>query len=162
MLVRLDDPAGNIVGVHRTYLADDFSIDKAPVPEARKTLGDLGVAWFGRRDSEAIVVGEGVETVLAASELGCDRLPAWGGCREPDGGDHLLSGGRPEPYSITPVACICAAGLARFDPPATVRRMYLAEDDDDAGRKAAATLAQRALARGIATAILHVRGLDGP
>jgi len=140
MVVRLDDPAGDLIGIHRTWLDPSFEpgdVRKAPVPDPRKTLGSMGTAWFGRRDVAAIVVGEGVETTLAASELG-------GGGADP-----------PEPHGCTPVACICSAGLARFEPPATCRRLYVAEDADPAGRAAAATLARRARERGITVTILR-------
>jgi hypothetical protein len=133
MIVRLNDANGEFVGIHRTWLDGSFTpnpVTKASVPDARKTLGPLGVAWFGPRDVETIVVAEGVETALAASELGRHSLSAWGCCREPDGGPHEEHADPPVPYGLTPVACICADGLARFDPPTTVRRMYVAEDDD--------------------------------
>jgi hypothetical protein len=83
MVVRLDDPHGNLVGLHRTWL--DHRIDanrttKARLPDglpARKMLGRQGVAWFGQRDAIAIVVGEGVESVLSASEYGDESWPSW-------------------------------------------------------------------------------------
>jgi hypothetical protein len=61
----------------------------------------------------------------------------------------------PEPYGLTPVACICATGLAKFDPPATVRRLFICEDDDPAGRSASAALARRAHEAGVEVSIIR-------
>ena len=134
MVVRMDDPAGNFSGVHRTWLdgtIDPNPMSKAPVVEPRMMFGNAGVAWFGRRDASLIIAGEGVETVLAASEL-------------------------PEAYALTPVCCFNAEGMKAFDPPATVKRLWICEDADQAGRAATATLAARAHSRGIAAKIIGI------
>lgn len=73
------------------------------MPSPRMTLGTQGVAcaaWLGRCDISAIIVGEGVETVMSASELGGEALPTWGCCREPDGGPHKLVDMPPEPWGL--------------------------------------------------------------
>ncbi|MBL8668429.1 MAG: toprim domain-containing protein [Rhodospirillales bacterium] len=166
MVVRMDDPAGNFSGAHRTYLdgeATPNSVGKAPVEPARMMLGNAGIAWFGRRDADGIIVGEGVETVLSASELGGASLPLWGCSDVPD--DKKPRPGAnvpPEPYGLTPVACFTAGGLASFEPPVAVRRMFICEDADPAGRGATAKLAAKAQGRGIAVNTLRCRDLrDG-
>jgi putative DNA primase/helicase len=62
----------------------------------------------------ALVVAEGIETALSAGHA--LRLPAW--------------------------AALSAGGLARFSPPASVRRIVIAADNDAPGRLAAETLAR--------------------
>lgn len=146
MVVRMDDPAGRFLGVHRTWLSADFTPDpvgKATVRTQRMALGELGAAWLGPRDARAIIVAEGIETALAASEL------------------HNGSDDPPEPYGLTPVACFTAGGLARFEPPPTVKRVFVCEDADEAGRKATASLAETARRRGCSVTILHMRAANG-
>jgi hypothetical protein len=76
MVVRLEDDAGELVGIHRTWLDPSITPDavrKAPLPAgmpARKTLGRQRAAWLGRRDAPALLVAEGIESALAGSELG--------------------------------------------------------------------------------------------
>lgn len=61
---------------------------------------------------------------------------------------------------MTPVAAISAPGLAAFVIPATVRRLFIAEDADDAGRAATRTLAGRAQAAGVRVTILRVEPIE--
>jgi hypothetical protein len=138
MVVRLDDADGNVIGIHRTWFdprIDANPVSKAPVPAARKTLGHQGIAWLGRKDVKGIIIGEGVETVLGASQLGDENLPSWG---------------------LTPVSTISASGFGRLVLPDCVRRAFLCEHADDAGRKATKSLATRLSAEGRAITIIRI------
>lgn len=113
---------GTLTGVHRTWL-DPAGGDKAPVSTPRRAMGHLlgnGVR-FGVAD-EVMAAGEGVETMLSLRQV----LP-----------------------SLPMTAALSANHLAALDLPSTLRRLYLARDDDPAGRGAAETLATRARAGGI-------------
>lgn len=94
---------------------------KAPVPTPRRVIGKLmGGAVRLHEATDLLAVGEGVETMLSASEaLGA---PAW--------------------------AALSADNLAGFAPPACVRRLIIVVDNDSAGRAAAERL--RAAAQAIA------------
>lgn len=86
MVARVETPSGPTGGVHVTYLARDGS-GKAPLIPAKRMWGPqadadgrLGGAWLiGPGGSGPLVVGEGIETVLAAASLrgrGCRALAA--------------------------------------------------------------------------------------
>ena len=145
MVVRLEDDAGELVGIHRTWLDTSITPDavrKAPLPSgmpARKTLGGQGQAWLGRRDACTIIIGEGLETVLSASELGDEDWPSWG---------------------ATPVSLISESGLARFVPPRTCRHLFISEDADPAGRRAATEAAERASAASVKVVIMHFHPIE--
>ena len=102
-------------GIHRTFLLDDGS---AKAPPGKKMLGsvkDAVVRLFPMPEDGHIGIAEGIETALAA---------------------HALFG--------TPVwAALSADGLARFQWPEGARRVTIYADAGDAGRHAAATLADR-------------------
>ena len=145
MVTRLDDADGKLVGLQRLWLDPELNPNaagKAPIPNglpARKTLGKQGVAWLGRRDVDAIIVGEGIESALSASEYGDETWPSWG---------------------VTPVAALSAGGLARFAIPPNIRRLFVAEDADDAGRQATRELSRRARAVGVAVTIMRVEPIE--
>lgn len=131
MVVRLDDDR-YCVGVQRIYLNGDH---KAPVAAAKKILGIAGRAWMGPVDAREIIVGEGVETVLAASELGGRGPYDW----DDPIPEPVRIADRPPPtpfYGLTPVACISANGLAKFKAPWQVTKMFICVDDDKAGVEA--------------------------
>jgi len=68
LLAAVTDPAGTIMGVHRTYLdpsLDPARLGKAPVASPRRSLGQLAGAHLRSRDSPVLLVGEGLETVLS-------------------------------------------------------------------------------------------------
>jgi Toprim domain len=151
LLAAITDGAGIITGVQRTYLdatalsagglLDDL-LGKARVPSPRRALGDIlghGVHFgFGRSltrplsphpgfDADVIAAGEGVETVLSL---------------------RMVLPGMPM------IAALSASNLAALLFPANLRRLYIAQDDDTAGRHATAKLTARAEAAGIEVIVL--------
>jgi hypothetical protein len=127
LLAAVTDAAGTITGVHRTWLARDGA-GKAPITTPRRAMGQLlgnGVRFGAVRD--VLAAGEGIETVLS---LRCvlPRLPM--------------------------IAALSANHLAALMLPAGLRRLYTMRDNDDAGRRAAESLAARAEASGIETLTL--------
>ncbi|TPW04130.1 MAG: virulence-associated protein E [Alphaproteobacteria bacterium] len=111
------DPAGVVQGVEATLLArDGASARKADIATPRRVIGRLlGGAVRLQAPSETLLIAEGVESALSAAHaLGA---PAW--------------------------AALSAANLARFAPPAGVRRLIIAADADAAGLHAATILAER-------------------
>jgi hypothetical protein len=122
LLAAVTDAAGMITGVHRTWLARDGA-GKAPIATPRRAMGHIlgnGVRFGAMRD--VLAAGEGIETVLS---LRCvlPRLPM--------------------------IAALSANHLAALMLPACLRRLYIVCDNDDAGRRAAETLAARAEGAGI-------------
>ena len=133
MLAAVTDNRGNITGIHRTWLQCDGS-GKAPVATPRRAMGHLlgnGVR-FGAAD-DIMAVGEGIETMLSIRTALPD-LPA--------------------------TACLSAAHLAAFDPPASIRRLYIAHDRDAAGMHARDRLASRLSDRAIEIISLSPRRRD--
>ncbi len=127
MIAAVTDLAGAITGVQRTYLARDGSA-KAPLPTPRRALGNLagdGVRFGATRD--VMLAGEGIETVLS---LRC-VLPA-----------------------MPMVAALSAQHLGALRVPATLKRLYIAADRDEAGARAAETLRRRAVDHGVEARIL--------
>lgn len=127
---------GTIMGVHRTWLAhglDPASACKAPVSTPRRAMGLLlgNAVRFGRA-VDVMIAGEGLETVLSLRQV-MPLLPA--------------------------AAALSANHLAALELPAGLRRLYIARDDDPAGRRAAETLADRARGVGV-EALKLVPALD--
>lgn len=122
LLAAVTDLDGTIAGVHRTWLARDGS-GKAPIATPRRAMGRLlgnGVR-FGMANN-VVAVGEGIETMLA---LRC-VLP-----------------------SLPMIAALSASHLVALIFPPSLRRLYVAQDNDRAGTRAAATLIERAGEKGI-------------
>jgi hypothetical protein len=127
LLAAVTDRTGRITAVQRTWL-DPVRLTKAPLPDPRRALGPLlggGVRFGVARD--VLAAGEGIETMLALKSV----LPA-----------------------LPMVAGLSANHLAALNLPSALRRLYVARDNDAAGRFAA----ERLQARG-ATAGLEVRDL---
>lgn len=122
LIAAVTDLSGAITAVQRTYLALD-GLSKAKLITPRRALGDiLGHAVrFGTPDT-VLAVGEGVETILALRTL-MPALPA--------------------------NAALSAAHLAALILPPRIQRLYIAVDNDDAGRSAANILAERYANAGI-------------
>jgi Toprim domain-containing protein len=121
LIAAVTDLAGRITGAHRTWL-DPTGHDKAPVDTPRRAMGHLlghGVR-FGIA-TDVMAVGEGIETMLSLR----DALPG-----------------------LPVVAALSANHLAALLFPATLRRLYVARDDDPAGDFAMAALTERAQAAG--------------
>lgn len=122
LLAAVTDLDGAITGVHRTWLARN-GLDKAPIESPRRAMGDLlghGVRFSNPGD--VLVAGEGIETMLALRRV----LP-----------------------NLPMVAALSAAHLAALILPVSLRRLYIAVDNDDAGRSAASDLMARARESGV-------------
>ena len=106
------------IGIHRTFLAHDGSA-KAPVTPAKMMLGPCRGGVVRLADvGDSIMVGEGIETCLAAMQA--IGRPAW--------------------------AALSTSGLRALDLPDNVIDVVLLADGDDPG-EAAAQAAARRLAR---------------
>lgn len=117
MIAAVLDVAGELVAVHRTYLAPDGSA-KADVDPCKKSLGPTsgGAVRLGEaKPGRSLVVAEGVETGLAAGAL--FDLPAW--------------------------SAVSAGGIERLELPADVRSVFIVADADPAGRRCAHAAASR-------------------
>ena len=126
---------GAIAGVQRTWL-DPRSPAKAGVANPRKALGrvyGLAVRFGSPSDDAALVVGEGIETVLS------------------------LVTAVPE---ITAAAALSAGSLGAFAPPAGIARLAIARDNDEDGALAAERLARRCARLGIAATVIVPIGND--
>jgi hypothetical protein len=133
LLATVTDVDGKVTGVHRTWL-DPTGHDKAPVSSPRRAWGHLfghGVR-FGTAD-DVMAAGEGVESVLSVRTI----LPA-----------------------MPMAAALSANHLALFQPPLTLRRLYVAQDNDPAGQRAAQQLSRRAQVAGIGVMPLTPRLKD--
>jgi hypothetical protein len=122
LIAAVTDLAGMTTGAHRTWL-DPASHDKAPVDTPRRAMGHLlgnGVRFGSVHD--VMAAGEGIETVLSLRSA----LP-----------------------TMPLVAALSANHLAALLFPATLRRLYVAQDRDPAGDAVTATLTERARASGI-------------
>jgi hypothetical protein len=127
MIASVTDLAGKLTGVHRTWLAPDGS-GKAPVDTPRRAMGDLlGHAVRFGVGGEVMAAGEGIETMLSLRQI----MP-----------------------TMPMAAALSAAHLAAILFPQTLRRLYIARDDDPAGDGAVATLTERAHAAGIEAIML--------
>ncbi len=116
LVAAITDAEGALQGVQVTLLSA-HGVAKAAVPTPRRVIGKLmgGVVRL-HEVGEELAVGEGVETMLSASHaLG---LPAW--------------------------AALTADNLSRLAIAASVQRLTIAADKDDAGHAAALALQGRA------------------
>lgn len=126
MLALLHDLAGDLVAVHRTFLAPGGT-GKAVVEPVRMTLGDVrGAAVRLYPVAPHLVVAEGIETAIAAAEL--LGLPAWAATSAGNLGDALAL-------------------------PPEVREVTIAADNDPPGRRAAKAAAARWRAEGRAVRV---------
>ena len=125
---------GAVLGVQRTWL-DRRAPAKAGIAAPRKALGRIyGYAVrFGRpADGAALLVGEGIETVLSLVTA------------VPD---------------IQAAAALSAGSLGAFAPPPGLARLVIARDNDAEGAQAAERLARRCARAGVAaTMIVPERG----
>ena len=121
------DEAGTVTGVQRTWLARDGS-SKAPLPTPRRAMGHLlghGVRFGLAR--EVLAAGEGIETMLALQQA----LP-----------------------TLPVIAALSSNHLGALSFPASLRRLYIARDNDAAGRAAVQRLTERAIAAGVQPHVL--------
>jgi hypothetical protein len=122
MIAAVTNNRGTITGVHRTWL-DPSGRRKAPLETPRRAIGDLlgyGVRFGDTHD--VMAVGEGIETVLS---LRC-ALP-----------------------NMPMAATLSANHLGAFLFPESLRRIYVARDNDPAGDRAFAALTERSGQAGI-------------
>ena len=130
MIAAVTDLGGAITGAHRTWL-DPSGQRKAPVDTPRRAMGHLlGHAVRFEVAHDVLAAGEGIETMLS---LRC-VLP-----------------------TMPMVAALSAAHLAAILFPATLRRLYVARDDDPAGDAAVANLIDRTQEAGIEAITLSPR-----
>ena len=133
LIAAVRDADGTLTGVHRTWI-DPSGTTKAPVSTPRRMLGDLignGVR-FGAVD-DVVAAGEGLETALSLRSA-LAHLPT--------------------------IAALSAPHLAALTLPASLSRLYIARDQDEAGARAAETLTGWAEALGIEAITLVPRGGD--
>jgi len=117
LIAAVTDLSGNVTGVLRTWLARDGSA-KAPIANPRRAMGELlGHAVRFGAPQDVLAAGEGVETMLSLKSV----LPG-----------------------LPMVAALSASHLAALLLPPSLRRLYLAADNDAAGRHAATRLTERA------------------
>jgi hypothetical protein len=127
MIASVTDLRGHITGAHRTWL-DPSGRDKAPVDTPRRAMGHLlGHAVRFGPAGDVMAAGEGIETMLSLR------------CVMP---------------TLPMVAALSAAHLAAILFPATLRRLYIARDDDRAGDGAMKGLIDRAEVAGIEAIVL--------
>jgi hypothetical protein len=122
MIAGVTNLDGTITGVHRTWL-DPSGRWKAPVDTPRRSMGQLlgnGVR-FGIV-GDVMTAGEGIETILSVRCV----LPG-----------------------MPMIAALSASHLAAIQFPPTLRRLYIARDNDAAGDAAFVSLSERAQAAGI-------------
>ena len=122
MIAAVTDLDGRTTGAHRTWLAPG-GLGKAPIDTPRRAMGELlgNAVRFGA-GGEVMAAGEGIETMLS---LRC-VLP-----------------------TLPMAAALSAAHLGAILFPVSLRRLYIARDDDPAGDGATATLLDRATEAGI-------------
>lgn len=133
IITRLDDINGNMVTIHRTYLALDGS-GKAPVEKAKKLMQS---PVDGCTDGAAIKLFRPVSFVESISDLESKRVIL--GLSE--GIESALAA-----YTLTGIptwAAWSASGLVKVDLPPEVTDLILFGDNDPAGRKAINDLLER-------------------
>jgi putative DNA primase/helicase len=121
------------LAIHRTFLARDGS-GKAPVDPAKMMLGPCrgGAVRLGQ-PGEVLMIGEGIETCLAAMQA--TGQPAW--------------------------AALSTSGLRALDLPGAVREVIVLADGDDPGEMAARECAFRWMREGRRVRIARPpRGMD--
>ena len=126
---------GAVTGVQRTWL-DPRSPARAGVASPRKALGRVygHAVRFGRpADGAALLVGEGIETVLSVVTAA------------------------PE---VTAAAALSAGSLGAFAPRSGVARLVIARDNDPEGERAAERLARRCARAGVAATVIVSEGGD--
>ncbi|MBK3661087.1 toprim domain-containing protein [Bradyrhizobium diazoefficiens] len=135
MIASVTDLSGHLTGAHRTWLDPggftEATLGKAPIDTPRRALGDLlGHAVRFGVAGEVMAAGEGIETMLSLRRV----LP-----------------------TMPMVAALSAAHLSAILFPDTLRRLYIARDDDPAGDRAMATLIDRAQEDGIESIVISPR-----
>lgn len=125
LLAKITDNRGQITGCARAYL-DPFTGGLAEIESPKRILGQLhGHAirfWSGTGRTD-LIVGEGLENTLSVGTA----LPE---------------------YDLA--SCLTASHLGLFIPPPGIQRIWIARDNDDAGRNASIRLRNQLESLGIA------------
>jgi putative DNA primase/helicase len=126
MLARIDNIDGELIGVHRTWLARDPAGDWCRRDRAMLGRAAGGAVHLAAAD-EMLMIGEGIKTCLTAMQataLPATALPAW--------------------------AALSTSGMVELRLPPIVRTVIILADHDlsGAGERAARTAAARWLAEG--------------
>jgi phage/plasmid primase-like uncharacterized protein len=120
MVALVCDYDGTPLAIHRTFLARN-GVGKAPVNPQKMMLGRCsGGAVRLAEPTDILMIGEGVETCLAAMQA--TGLPAW--------------------------AALSTSGLTSLELPKTVKDIIVVADGDEAGKVAAQTCAKRWIKQG--------------
>lgn len=121
MLAKVTDTGGTLTGLHRTWLTPAGG--KWPEQPSRRAMGQLlgNAVRFGPT-GQVCIIGEGIETTLSL-QAAMPIAPA--------------------------AAALSAAHLAELEFWPTLRRLYVAVDNDPAGRHAASKLLARTTEAGI-------------
>ncbi|PDT65080.1 DNA primase [Bradyrhizobium ottawaense] len=135
LIAAVTDLSGHLTGAHRTWLDpggfSETTLGKALIDTPKRAMGDLlGHAVRFGVAGEVMAAGEGIETMLSLRSV----LPA-----------------------MPMVAALSAAHLSAILFPDTLRRLYIARDDDPAGSGAMATLIERAQEAGIEAIVISPR-----
>lgn len=135
MIAAVTDLDGKLTGAHRTWLDpagfSEAHLGRAPLDTPRRAMGDLlGHAVRFGSCNDVMAAGEGIETILSQRSA----LPA-----------------------MPMIAALSAAHLSAVLLPKTLRRLYIARDNDPAGDGAVATLTERANSAGIEAMVLTPR-----
>jgi hypothetical protein len=133
IIAAVTDLEGQITGAHRTWL-DPSGEHKAPIDTPRRAMGHLlgNAVRFGMAH-DVLAAGEGIETMLSL-RMGLPTMPM--------------------------VAALSAGHLGALRLPASLRRLYIARDDDPAGEAALERLGERAQADGVEAITLSSRHED--
>jgi hypothetical protein len=133
MVAVVRDVEDRVVGFHRTWLTHTEPVTKAPIDPPRAMLGPLsGHTVHLAPAGPVLLLGEGIETVLAAMEL--YNLPAW--------------------------AALSATNLATIKLPPVVRKVIVLVDDDEAGAAGAARAAMRFRRKGLQVEGIKPKGCN--
>lgn len=132
MIAAVTDLKGKLTGAHRTWLDPggftEAHLGRAPIDTPRRAMGELlGHAVRFGSCCDVMAAGEGIETMLSHRTV----LPA-----------------------MPALAALSAAHLSAILFPDTLRRLYIARDNDPAGDAAVATLIERTSAAGIEAMVL--------
>jgi len=138
IIAPVTDDHGALTGVHRLYLdplgASDGRHGKAPFEKPKRSLGRIfGHAVRFGAPTPTLAVAEGIENALSIRTA----IP-----------------------TLTSHATLSAANLAIYRPPAFVKYLLIAVDDDDKGWWAAETLADRCRLADLSITILTPRYED--
>ncbi|WP_394199561.1 DUF7146 domain-containing protein [Litoreibacter albidus] len=118
LMAKITDNRGNITGCARTYL-DPITGGIADLSNPKRILGQLygnAVRFWSGSNLEDLIVGEGLENTLSVGT----SLPEF----------NLAS-------------CLTATHLGLFIPSSGIKRIWIAQDNDAAGERAAHTLSAK-------------------